>query len=352
MSVGPIRHPARDRDAFDARHGAWLGRVPGGPLYCLPEPAIARLAQPHLGRTALLDEAAARAERDLLGLCLRHCAVGYAGPRPISYPYLTPPLPPPGPDLLAVMGWTAARGMAAAVGAATAGRASARLKGYAGWLSTEPAFLEAAAALARRWEDLPESARPDLPLQRATPALAPSGIDPGPPATDPVGAFAADFAAFCDRWGLTGMATWDLPTPQGPLLPALLPAGSPALPDRGVHLFLPVHYPLMGDDELLADILRQQRAEADRLGLDASVAGLPHHIAYAQILDVVHLERTIAGRYAADRRPRGFVGSLIEAIAEAMGQSVDHVRRLRKAISACRRGRRAAVDRLRPRRGR
>lgn len=349
MSEGSGGSPERDFDSFARRHAGWLGRVPAGPLYCLPESTIARLGQPGLGRSPLLDESAERAERDLLDLCRRHRVVGYDGRRPIDYPYLSLSQTPAAwwRALPAPPGWSDAHWGTIEEVLAKVNQANLRLGGYAGWLSTEPPFLDAVRGLATRWRALPDDLRPDFPLRR--PAVVGRAPDWPSPAPEAVRAFAADFASLCDRWGLIGMATWDLPLPQGPLLPSLLPAGSPALPARGVHLVLPLHYPLAGDDDLLKEILNHQQSLADELGLDASVAGLPHHKAYARILEVVHHERTVTGRYAGAGRPPGFVGVLVEALAEGLGQSVDQVQRARKVIAACRRGRRADVGRLRPR---
>ena len=112
------------------------------------------------------------------------------------------------------------------------------------------------------------------------------------PAPDEVRSFASDLTSLFDRWGLIGMATWDLPLPQGPLLPSLLAwAARLPYPPRGSTLILPVHYPLTGDDDLLTVILEQQRFLAERLELDASVAGLPHYKIYARLLEVLHHDR-------------------------------------------------------------
>ena len=84
---------------------------------------------------------------------------------------------------------------------------------------------------------------------------------------------------------------------------------------------------------------------ADR-GLDHTSAGLPHYKAYATILEVAHWERVISPRFLG-RRPRGFVGLIVEAIAEAIGIEVTQVLKWRKAINACRRGRRGSIRTLR-----
>jgi hypothetical protein len=103
---------------------------------------------------------------------------------------------------------------------------------------------------------------------------------------------------------------------------------------------------LTGDDDLLARILQEQRSLAADAGINRTAAGLPHFKAYATIFEVLHGERVITGRYSRAIRPPGFVGLIKEAIAEALGITVDQVEKWRKAISACRRGRRDSVAAL------
>ena len=223
--------------------------------------------------------------------------------------------------------------------------AAVRLKGYAGWLLTEPAFLAECRSLSQRWDALPDADRPRFPLSRGSfHSNLPEELRRT--ASEAGVAFGAEFFHFCDRWGLAGMASWDLPEPQGPLFPSLLPPGAPALPQRGLHLYLPIHYPLTGDDDLLARILRDQQTLAAEVGLPRSAAGLPHYKAYATILEVIHWERVILSRFDSARPPRGSVGHIKDAIAKTLGISIDQVAKWRQAISSCRRGRRDAVPPL------
>jgi hypothetical protein len=145
------------------------------------------------------------------------------------------------------------------------------------------------------------------------------------------------------------MATWDLPEPQGPLLPNPLLPGAPALPAHGIHLVLPLHYPLQGDEDLLRQVYEFQRQAVRDLGLNESLAGLPHHKAYATMFQIIHLERTARSRLPGGRVFRGFVTHLEGALAGHLGCSIDQVQKYRKAISACRRGRRDRIAWLRPR---
>jgi hypothetical protein len=330
---------------FREAHAAYLGRLPQvNPIYVLARPIIARFERPRLGRPPLLDGPAAEAERALNDLCRPGNAIGFLDGLPIVYRILSAP-PPPSEAAMIDAGWTPAvrREMVQLDQRAQAD--AVRLKGYAGWLLTEPAFLDDCRGLAERWNALPDQDRPRFPLSRGSfhPSLP---EEHRASASEAGAAFAAAFFDFSDRWGLAAMASWDLPQPQGALFPRLLPPEAPALPRRGLHLYLPIHYPLTGDDNLLTRIVQEQRTLAIEGGLPPSAAGLPHYRAYATILEVLHWERAIRSRIGPARLPRGSVDFIREAIAETLGITVDQVDKWRKAISSCRRGRRDSVPAL------
>jgi len=88
ITMTGVRFVKADWEDFSRRQGSWLGRIPSDPLYCLLESAIARLELPYLGHPPLLDADDAAAERDLLALCRRFHAIGFAAGKPIDYPYL------------------------------------------------------------------------------------------------------------------------------------------------------------------------------------------------------------------------------------------------------------------------
>jgi hypothetical protein len=158
-------------------------------------------------------------------------------------------------------------------------------------------------------------------------------------------AFVEHLRLFLDRWGLIQLVTWDLPDPQGPLLPNVLSEG-PARPVHGVHLFLPLHYPLQGDDDLLGRVREFQRQQAIELGLPPTFAGIGHHTQYAQMFRLIHLDRAVRGRFDP-RPPRGIVSVLEAAAASVLGIGEESVRRLWKWIRTCRRGERQTISRLR-----
>jgi hypothetical protein len=316
------------------------------PVCQLTEPIIARLERSRPRRAPLLDRTAAQAERAFIDLCRGCCAVGFLEGAPIAYPFLSPPAPLPTDAEMIAVGMTPIVRRELRQSAQRSADAAARLKGYAGWLLTEPAFLEACRELEVRWAALPPGVRPRFPLERGSfhPGL-PEELRPG--AFDDDAAFGADFFRFCERWGLLRMAAWNLPHPQGALLPDPLPPGSPAAPPQGLRLYLPVHYHLSGDDGLLADIVREQRVLASQAGLPTSAAGLPHYKTYARFLEVLHWERAITSRLDAGRIPRGWGHEIKAAIAETIHVSVDRVDKCRRTISACRRGRRDSIPELR-----
>ena len=209
-----------------------------------------------------------------------------------------------------------------------------------GWLVTEPGFLTARDQLAENWRRLRPSERPSFPLERS-----PKPWEQPPPAE--VVQFRQDLIDFLDHWGLMSMATWYLPQPQGPLIPAPIRPNSPAMPKHGLHIVLPIHYPLLSSDRLLFEIQRLQARFAKEAGLDTSVAGLPHHQAYGQLFEAEHIERTVRSRYSHRSHNRGFVLAIEHAISDVLGIGDNHARRLRKAISACKRGKRDSISWLR-----
>jgi hypothetical protein len=340
-TVGPINNPVELWREFRSRWTEWITRVgSANPVYCLTEPVIARLERSHPDRRAIMDGMAVQAERRLLEICCRVGAAGFWQDRPINFPHLSPPPSRSGIEVLMQSYPPALRNQFRAA-LDRADEVSPRRSGYVGWLLTEPAYLQEVLLLAQQWSELPANEKPSFPLGRALPW--PEIPEGGLPASDVTVQFSSQMNAFLDRWGLINMATWDLPSPQGPLLPNPLPPGAPALPRHGIHICLPLHYPLQGDDDIQREILRLQQQAARELGLNSSLAGLPHFAAYSQILWVAHLERVIVERYGQQPRVKGFMTRLEEAIADALDCSVENVHKMRKAISLCRQGRRAAV---------
>jgi hypothetical protein len=78
---------------------------------------------------------------------------------------------------------------------------------------------------------------------------------------------------------------------------------------------------------------------AEERGLSPEIAALPHHSLLGQMFRVQHIEQTIRSRYAGT----GLVATIELAVAAALGLSLAQTEKLRKAVSACRRGKRNQV---------
>jgi hypothetical protein len=115
-----------------------------------------------------------------------------------------------------------------------------------------------------------------------------------------------------------------------------------------VWVYVPVHYPLRGDDALQHQVSEFQRQQVAGVGIDPSFAGNTHYETYERMFRVLHLERAVLSRLV--HPPRGLVGRIEEGAAAAFGLSVERVQRLRKMIARCRAGKRASVSELRVRR--
>jgi hypothetical protein len=281
----------------------------------------------------------AGAETAFFDLCQGSKAIGVWNEDFVHPSYMIRP-DPLSEDMLRGLNWTRKQVQTARSLAGMTDSIAGRLKGYVGWLVSEPNFLRGRDELALRWHALPADERP-YPIARSVRLPVPS---PGARrARQTVVEFQQDLNEFLDLWGLMRMLTWDLPEPQGPLLPAPFAADSPAMPTHGLHLVLPIHYPLTGTDDLLRQIRQQQVYLARDLGVDTSMAGLPHFEVYGQMLEVDFLEMTIRSRYGRPRSPRGLVTVMEYVIAETMGLSEHQVKKLRKGIAACRAGKRSQV---------
>jgi hypothetical protein len=333
-----IMYPAHwinvEWEHFSEKYDRWLediGRP--SPLYCLPEEVIEGLERSKNLRPLVPDPRALAAERELSKICESVGAVGFSEGRFIHYPLLAVPRSTTVSDA-----FQAAQHSRLWHTPIAAREVLERLKGYAGRLVTDHLFLAEVAGLRQRWQDFPESRRPILPLARWIcsndyPVFGHSGRPEEK-------ALEADFQVFCDKWLLAGMATWDLPVPRAPLLPRERSNVVDVLPGGMLAIVVPFFYPLLGDDSILAAIYQQQRKVARELGLDESLAALSHYRAYGQMLTIAHVERVLMDRYSRGKSTWGLVGQLEAALHAALGVGTDQIKKLRKAISACRGGKR------------
>jgi hypothetical protein len=332
---------------FKERHADWLRKTPPDqPVYRLPDSVIQVLGRPGYRRVPILGTTDVAVEEKFNVLCSEMRAIGIWADRPVTFVCLGAPLglPPLTKARIKSLGWSAAQALQAQEAVRKANDASLRLKGYIGWLVSDRQFLAERDSLAERWRNFTREQRPSFPLRRlvALPELPRDAV----PAAKEIIDFQSMLDAFLDRWSLVQLVTWDLPEPQGPLMPALFAANAPAMPKHGIHIVLPVHYPLTAGDGLLHDIQRQQAQLALDNDLDTSIAGLPHFEILAQMFDVSHIEKTARSRYRS-KRGDGFVAALEAAIGAELDVDPDHVTRLRKGISKCLRGRRSSIRWLR-----
>lgn len=346
-ATGPSPLPRWTNHALGAiwdRYPLWASALPADvPLYAIPELA---LAPDLLG--SFFTSNSLEAEREYGRVCREHWIVGTWGSNVVSFPLLN--VKDARPDQFTLnesdrkwLGWSKAHVAAVQILLGRLDGTSDRLRGIVGWLLTEPAFLDQIRQLREDYESLAVHERPQFPLGRVL-ADRIGGPDDVP---EKVRIFGSRLREFLNRWGLTQMATWDLPAPQGPLLPSELPNGAVALPEHGIHLVIPLHYPLAGDDAILARVRELQRGQAASLGLDEGFGGIAHIDQYAQMFQLIHLERSIRSRFPTPP-PRGLITAIESAACEHLGiENARSVRRLQDWIRRCRAGERNQIPRLR-----
>ena len=315
----------------------------GQPLYCLPASAIRILSSGNKRGKRFIDVSHAAAEYAFQSVCDAVNAIGFWSSKPISYPCFRPPGSLIDSSEMQRLGWSRSQQRKVEAGIRRSENIWRRLKGYAGWLVLNPAYSQHRLEIERLYREISSTDRPDFPLHRAFAVPTPLA------GTQQVGVRVSGFyqqlGDFLDHWGLVKLVTWDLPEPQGPLIPAPVGVNSPAMPRHGLHIVLPMHYPLTGEDLLLEEILRQQKDLAAKVGLDADAAGLPRFEVYGSLFDVYWLEKTVRNRYGP--QAGGFLTRLEEAMAESLGLRLDYVQKLRRGISAIRRGKGASIKWLR-----
>ncbi len=340
LATSGLQYAREHLAALKRDHPAWWGRHQNSEaLYAIPERAVRSLSLVNL-----FSQGDLAAEREFARLCRLMSAIGVQSGHAIAYPLLTPGPPAVDVETARVMGWSGRQLAAITRLEAEVGRANERLLGVAGRLVTEPLFLSEVGELKEAWGALPIAERPPLSIDRYVETA--TELSTGEWAPGSAAAWRRRVNPFLDRWGLASLAGWHLPVPQGPLIPSLLPAGALAEPSHGVRIFLPLHYPLQGDDNLLRAIAAAQSAAALESGLPAGVGPVQHHQQHAQMFRLAHLELVLRCRFAG-KCPKGFVTALTGAAAEELELSGEAVRRLRNWIASCRAGRRDVIPRLR-----
>jgi hypothetical protein len=203
-----------------------------------------------------------------------------------------------------------------------------RLEAYLGWLVTDPQFRQELAALRQQWEaDLVRIGRiPQIPVdQELERWRQTSDLDQRDQQ------LASEFSVFYERWQLRGLATWDLPIPQGANL---------GLPANCSHLFVAASRPavalaatlrLRGGDspaELLETDTPEHLSEW-RLIQDQQD---PHNMSYARLANAfkLYILDTVILRSAyPEKRPGNIaaIDRLLGQYLEAGGE--DSIKKLR-----------------------
>jgi hypothetical protein len=341
---------------FCRQESAWLHSIgQGETVYCIPPKVIDWLAAPRRPREPLIDSVTAARERRFWNVCRHANACGVYGDEPILYPCLWEPYGLTPAQLKKILYpifgdvFDAETLMLAHTGAWE------RLQGYAGWLVTDPGFIRERDRLRTQWENLPDTMQPRPPF-KLTSSLEATAIEAVEeysatfsstfahrlPLTKMKVAFLKAVSEFLRRWNLCQLTTWDLPLPFGPLLADDLGKHTQAIPEHSVQLILPIHYPLTTSDSLVAVIRERQQQVAREHGLSPQIAALPHYTFLGRMLQVQHIEQTIRSRYSGT----GAVTLVERAVAAFLGVSVAQTAKLRKAVSACRRGKRDHVPSL------
>jgi hypothetical protein len=331
-----------------AAHPDWvMGRARHDVIYALPEPAIHRLSFCGPERPALLDDRQAAAERDFAGLCRKMQAIGLAGGKFLQQ---TPFEPHCRVNLEGAFSSYGAGPMAelSAILDGMSVEVAERQMAYIGWLLTEPMFLRERDHLRELWLQFPAGRRPSLPLRRPWKDWdVPTGRRDVPePGDVPAQEFGVALVRLLHKWQLMYLATWDVPVPQGPLVPNLLPPSSPASPDGGVKLCLPTWYSARAADDLASQIRGVQEQAARDLGVDPTGSGLAHVQAYARMARIIHLEQAMRSRFDELSPPRGLVARIADAVADELLLGTEQVAKYRKAIARCIKGERSLVPML------
>lgn len=332
-------------NTFSSQFAGWLEvrAAADEPLYALPEKLVDCLAQSG-PRPAVLDSHDWAAECALAELCRNHHSVGIWRNRPVGFSPLDPSVPSPPSDLLNGMrelGWTSSDTVAAQRITQVTDPLHLRLKGWAGLLLSEPTFLAARDEVRQIWQSLTADDRWQVPLARTPRFVAPIPKLLSPQrASRKIAQFVDQFDPFCDRWELAGMATWDLPSPDGPKLAILGDLHAQQLPPHYAVVAVPASVRVPAES-LHASVNAAQAFRAEQGNWGFALSATSHFEAYAQMLEIGHYEHVVSARYVDRTGPAyAFVSRLEEALSATLNLSIDHIQRLRKQLKACRRGKR------------
>jgi hypothetical protein len=322
---------------FKTRHSGWLRArlFENDVVYRFPASLMVTL-QSALG----LAEEDLSAETDFDELSLRFHAVAVSNGRPIEYRWLLPKSSPPTDGQMGQMGMTDDQICQVLSLQDKANGISIRLSSILGRRVCNPDFLVERDRLRAAWLALSDDQRPPIPLSR-TPrsSCLPANImsSPAPPQ---VTEFLREFDLFCKKWRLSGMVTWDLPDPEGPMWPEIRPI-TDRVSDYSLVTTTPPEFPLRIEDGLGAPAFHHQRDIVSQ----HRVADLKRWQTYGLLFEIDHWERVIANRYADHKRPRGFVLKLEQIVGEIVHKDQTHIQKLRKKLHAFRQKSRTKLPR-------
>lgn len=184
-------------------------------------------------------------------------------------------------------------------------RHAASRRGYLGWLTTNPQFLdEHERFFDAHWSDFDEVGLPTPPIpDEATipPEWARSRSD------EP---FAMALRDFCDRWRLQSMVAPFLPQPLAPQFSSLLPAHAAQHSPSGARISVPDTFPIYSGDEV-------QRMVEDAV----RGSGLPEHLAeWHEIAQAENVGKSRIGRFGRLFEIQHYTRILYQRHAEALNR--------------------------------
>lgn len=335
LTIHESRDFQADLRAFQDRDSKWYSKFKDSqPIYRLPMAIINALRIRNVSKSnePFFDASSTQAEIAFTKFCNNHQTLGVWNGNRIDYPWLTP-LANPTADKVSNIPWLKDPRLAKEINSVMdrLEHSRERMKGIAGWLMTDQQFLGQLRKLKRKHEAIDRSSRPIFPLQRSVVHLPTADSDGN------ASNFLVSFQAFCNSYGLAKLVTWDLPEPQGPFFSDPLPANTPARPEKGLYLFIPIAYPVTGNDDLLSMISQKQVELAQNYEVDERLAKIRAHRSFSKAFEIDFLEKAIRSRFMQE--PWGLVSVIQASVSEAIQQKESHVKQLRTEIAARKNGR-------------
>lgn len=328
---------------FTKSHEEWIQSrlVESEVIYSLPQ----KLLDHRIKSLFQISESEIRAEQDFSLLCSSTNAIGIVRGEFIRYRWLQPRIASVSaldPQITARLGWTEDQLECAAKETDARYDLDERISSAAGRLTCSPAFLAEREELKRLWKEIPLERRPWFPFFRTQKAESIDKLQTGFSAEVSevdrrVGNFFGALNRFCDRWRITGFASWELPEIDGPKWPndlsiALKEHDGPAPMDT------PFHFPTKFSDPIGQILRENHRSEMNERGINDQSSWLT----YQELFQIDFWENVIISRYAS-KSNKGFVTRMTSFIAYVVELDIDRVKKLRTVISAFKQGKRSSL---------